>query len=639
VDLTLSIIYFLIFSVGMSFATESKKDQLVKLSARGPTKDGRIKPDLIAPGDHLISANARPDLDDDGDGGGVCDDGPIPNRTETSEGLKSLAGTSMAAPVVTGTATLLRQYFEEGRHVNGAVNLSKGFQPRASLLKAALVNCATPLTSIEGGESTVEYDFNQGFGRATLGDALPLESNGLRAIVENNREIQAGRYEDYWIGILISDECRSEKVSATLVWTDIPGALGCVTCLLNDLDLEMTPCGGDVTLYPNGKHKADDVNTVERIRSEFQHGDVVNVRVTATNLMDSYQEFSLIVTGCFEMVDRPSSTPSHAPSDSSLPSASRLTSTPSNAPSFFPSNAPSDVPSNVPSDVPSNAPSFFPSNVPSDVPSNAPSDVPSNVPSNAPSFFPSNVPSGVPSGVRSKPSDAPSQVPPNSSSSGGLFMETTAKDSYSDDTKSSKSSSSSNPSSSPSSVPSNTPSLSPSNSSFSPSSRPSVSPTIILSTISTPTSDEVGLQQINQMDHHPTFNTIDAQRVKSIGGAPTRYSSTTLEENNEHAFHSVAPHETLPMSPSPPLFRNTAFSYHDATTTITTTTGSSAPSMSPSMTCQLKGDFCSPTMVCCNTFMCDSTKGNANGTCKDAWKKAGKLKGGPKKDKKHKKKP
>jgi subtilisin family serine protease len=62
-------------------------------SSRGPTKDGRMKPDVLAPGHFILSAGAKPqEL-------GECD--PTVGTVEPGEhkdGLLSMEGTSMAAP-------------------------------------------------------------------------------------------------------------------------------------------------------------------------------------------------------------------------------------------------------------------------------------------------------------------------------------------------------------------------------------------------------------------------------------------------------------------------------------------------------------------------------------------------------------
>ena len=90
--------------------------------------------------------------------------------------------------------------------------------------------------------------------------------------------------------------------------------------------------------------------------------------------------------------------------DSSVPT----TSAPSASPSDRPSSIPSDTPSSMPSDVPSDAPSSMPSDVPSDAPSSMPSDTPSSSPSGVPSAMPSASPSTTPS---VSPSDGPSAIP------------------------------------------------------------------------------------------------------------------------------------------------------------------------------------------------------------------------------------
>ena len=57
-------------------------------SSRGPTADGRRKPDLVAPGEKILSAKAKPPRD--------------PNSELVIDYYREDSGTSMAAPHVSG---------------------------------------------------------------------------------------------------------------------------------------------------------------------------------------------------------------------------------------------------------------------------------------------------------------------------------------------------------------------------------------------------------------------------------------------------------------------------------------------------------------------------------------------------------
>lgn len=86
---------------------------IADFSSRGPTADGRMKPDIMAPGKAVLSAGALPNQV------GECDPNKNPGANGRSDGVVSMQGTSMATPVVSGTAAIIRQYFEQGYYPTG----------------------------------------------------------------------------------------------------------------------------------------------------------------------------------------------------------------------------------------------------------------------------------------------------------------------------------------------------------------------------------------------------------------------------------------------------------------------------------------------------------------------------------------
>ena len=96
-------------------------------SSMGPTKDHRNKPDVVAPGEFIVSARS------DGVPHVNCD-------SETKNIIKKLAGTSMAAPIQAGHVLLLRQYLREGFYPHGSRGSGKPLFPSAALLKALVIH-------------------------------------------------------------------------------------------------------------------------------------------------------------------------------------------------------------------------------------------------------------------------------------------------------------------------------------------------------------------------------------------------------------------------------------------------------------------------------------------------------------------
>ena len=121
-------------------------------SSRGPTRDGRTKPDVVAPGIAVVST--RTDMNQAYEQWGVCE---IPSGMRAY--YMTMGGTSMANPLVAGAATLVRQYYVDGWHANGSLMTNAaaapadGFNPSAALVKATLAAGRTVFFAGNGGSA------------------------------------------------------------------------------------------------------------------------------------------------------------------------------------------------------------------------------------------------------------------------------------------------------------------------------------------------------------------------------------------------------------------------------------------------------------------------------------------------------
>lgn len=106
-------------------------------SSKGPTGDGRAKPDLLAPGERIISCGAGPDLGTYLNKAG----GPPPSATSKPAYYLERSGTSMAAPHVSGI-------------IAGILSIRGEFIGLPEEIKSLLVKNATDLgrdPSFQGG--------------------------------------------------------------------------------------------------------------------------------------------------------------------------------------------------------------------------------------------------------------------------------------------------------------------------------------------------------------------------------------------------------------------------------------------------------------------------------------------------------
>lgn len=257
-------------------------DGMAAFSGRGLCDDGRIKPDIVAPGTNILSTRSSVAS---GTGWGVHDDYYM-----------YMGGTSMSTPLTAGAVTLIRQYYRDIEQI----------YPSAALIKATLINGATDIAGqYPGGQNDAPPipNENEGWGRVDL----------MNSIFPSSPRVL--RYEDVSPGFPIGsggsphiyeyDITAGEPLRITLVWTDPPGDPAVAVALVNHLELEVTAPDG-TTVYrgnyfsggesiPGGSY--DTVNNVENVYINNPQDGVYTVEVIPTNINDGPQPYALVVSG------------------------------------------------------------------------------------------------------------------------------------------------------------------------------------------------------------------------------------------------------------------------------------------------------------------------------------------------------
>lgn len=301
-------------SVGSARASAraTSDDDISSFSSRGWTSDGRIKPDLVAPG-CTVSAASDGDIE-----GANC-------------GEDTGCGTSYSSPILVGAAALVRQYFSDGFYPSGAKNPADARVPSAALLKGMLINGAVSMTGRDNsGEEISPIPSNeQGWGRIQLDRSLIFAGASRKLFVDDHAEGFAAGATAPVVYTFRGVESR-EPFKVTLTWADYPGTPDMPARspsianidglnpprLVNDLDLTVGAAPGGETflgnVFENGSSMAggmaDRRNNVEQVLIASPAAGDFTLSVLPTALMQPGQDFALVVTGQWASVEAPGMT-------------------------------------------------------------------------------------------------------------------------------------------------------------------------------------------------------------------------------------------------------------------------------------------------------------------------------------------
>ena len=242
-------------------------DGMSTFSNWGPTDDGRIKPDVVAPGVDIDS----------------CSDDPANPYVQ-------IDGTSMASPAVSGAAALITEQYSQTFGVN----------PLPSTIKALLVNEAVDLTEnphTVANDNLVGPDFIYGWGRI---DTL-ASINRVRAEQVTEGSLDADDPADTYLLRVLPG---TPSLRVTIAWDDEPGAENADPALVNDLDLVLVDPDG-VSHYPWVLDPANPntpattgvdrlLNNVEQVQIDAPLPGIWEVQVSPFLVPEGPQAYSLV---------------------------------------------------------------------------------------------------------------------------------------------------------------------------------------------------------------------------------------------------------------------------------------------------------------------------------------------------------
>lgn len=197
---------------------------IAMFSSRGPTADGRLKPEIVAPGTNILSNRSHV--------AGASELWGAYNAEYAYSG-----GTSMATPLAAGGAAVARQVLQEKFQIAN---------PSGALIKATLVHTAVDLFPGQYGVGSATQELltrrpnsDEGYGRLDATRLAQMEAS--TRFVDNKTGLGQNEQESFTVVL-----SRPGQILVNMVYADAPASPDAAVALVNDLDVTLIGGGQSV---------------------------------------------------------------------------------------------------------------------------------------------------------------------------------------------------------------------------------------------------------------------------------------------------------------------------------------------------------------------------------------------------------